>query len=192
MATDILRTFIALDIPDWVRGQVGRLQQHLMRCCQGVRWVKPEHMHLTLKFLGPTRPEQIDRIKTLLIETVRGVAPFVFDIAGLGAFPNTKNPKVIWAGIAADEHLVSFQARLETGLEKLGFQKEKRTFSPHLTLGRVRDGAHRKDIGTSIERHAGETIGRVETSRIVLFRSDLTPSGPVYSVLADVHVPKRQ
>jgi 2'-5' RNA ligase len=189
---DTLRTFIALALPSAVRTQACQLQQRLMAHCLGVRWVNPDHMHLTLKFLGATRPDQVSSIAGVLAETAQGCAPFALDLAGVGAFPNTRNPKVLWVGVRFDAALSDFCKQLETALEPLGFPQEKRTFSPHLTLGRVKDGTHRKELADCIERYSRERIGSVEASRIVFFKSDLTPSGPVYSVLDEVVLLKRQ
>lgn len=182
---DVVRTFIALDLPAAVRDQAGRLQQIMMRRCAGVRWVKPEQMHLTLKFLGETKADKIRTILTMLDRMTWGIAPFVLDIGGIGAFPNPRNPKVIWAGIGVEARLVDFQQRIDTELEQLGFPKEKREFSPHLTLGRVKDGTYRKELVGCIEQHSTEHIGIVEVSQVVFFRSELTPSGPIYSVLGE-------
>ena len=182
---DVVRTFIALDLPAAIRDQANRLQQLMRQRCPGVRWVKPEQMHLTLKFLGNTRVEQVATILTLLDRITRSIAPFVLDIGGIGAFPTLRNPKVIWAGISAEARLVDFHQCIDTELEQLGFPKEKRSFSPHLTLGRVKDGTCRKKLVSCIEQYSTEHIGTATASRVIFFRSDLTPSGPVYSVLGE-------
>jgi len=185
---ETLRTFIALELPGEIKDKLTRLQQRFTQRTAGVRWVKPGAMHLTLKFLGPTREDQVSGVAGVLEQTASGVAPFVFDVAGIGAFPNTRNPKVIWAGMSFDARLSTFQEQLETGLARIGFPKEKRSFSPHLTLGRVREGAARKELSSLIDEYGNENIGRVEATRVVFFRSELMPSGPVYSVLKDINL----
>jgi len=185
---ETLRTFIALELPDIVREKLVEIQRRFMQRTAGVRWVKPDAMHLTLKFLGATREDQVSGVAGVLEQTASGVAPFVVDVAGIGAFPNARNPKVIWAGISFDTRLAGFQEQLETGLARIGFPKEKRSFAPHLTLGRVREGAARKELSSIIDEYGNENIGRVEASRVIFFRSELMPSGPVYSVLKDINL----
>jgi 2'-5' RNA ligase len=185
---ETLRTFIALELPAEILERLARLQQRLMQRCSGVRWVKPGAMHLTLKFLGPTREDQVSGVAGVLEQAARGAAPFQLEVAGIGAFPNTRNPKVIWAGIGFDTRLADFQEQLEAGLARIGFPKEKRSFAPHLTLGRVREGAARKELGSLIDEYGSEAIGRVAAERVVFFRSELMPAGPVYSVLSDINL----
>lgn len=181
-----IRTFIALELPEKLKAALTQIQRKFMQRSTGVRWVQPAHMHLTLKFLGATRIEAVSEITRVLEETTRGVAPFSYTVSGLGAFPNARNPKVIWAGMQIDDRLGCFQEKLEAGLAALGFPKEKRPFAPHLTLGRVKEGKERKELSTLLETFGREDMGRVESSRVIFFRSDLKPSGPVYSILKDI------
>lgn len=185
---ETLRTFIALDLPEPVRREIIRLQQRLMQHRFGVRWVKPEGLHLTLKFLGATSAEQAAAVAAVLAAAAHGVAPFSMTISGMGAFPNSRNPKVLWLGVAVDDRLRALQARLETELEPHGFPREKRPFTPHLTLGRVREGAGRRELSACIEEHRGQPFGSGEASRLVFYRSELTPAGPVYTVLSEINL----
>ena len=183
---EFIRTFIALEIPEDLRETLSRVQQKLIQKTGGIRWVKPENIHLTLKFLGSTRKDKAEEVCRVLEQTAEGISPFAFNVSGVGAFPNIRNPKVIWAGINADDSLLLFQKKLEDALSSVGFPKEKRSFSPHLTLGRVKDTKARKDLRNILEKYSNEGLGSFEFLRIIFFRSDLQPSGPVYSVLKDV------
>lgn len=185
---ETIRTFIALELPEGLKAALSQIQRKFMQRSPCVRWVQPAHMHLTLKFLGATRIDTVPEVSRVLEQTTKGAAPFVYTVSGLGAFPNARNPKVIWAGMQIDDRLVSFQEKLENGLAALGFPKEKRPFAPHLTLGRVKEGKERKELSALLETFGGEDMGRVECSRVIFFRSDLKPSGPVYSILKDIEL----
>ena len=185
---ETLRTFIALELPEQAKKKLSLLQQKFMEGTAGVKWVKPDNIHLTLKFLGSTREDKAEEVSRVLEQAAQGVSPFVFDIAGIGAFPNTKNPKVLWAGLSADERLSAFQEGLETALAAIGFSREDRPFSPHLTFGRLKDGRARKELSGLLEKLSNENIGRVEASHVIFFRRDLQPSGPVYSAIKDIEL----
>lgn len=126
-----IRTFIALELPSELQKALAGLQGTLRSRTDCMRWVKPENIHLTLKFLGPTEEGLVDPISTILANLCKGVAPFRTQIAGLGAFPNARNPKVIWVGMPGElKELSAFQQQLEDALAHIGFAKEKRSFSP--------------------------------------------------------------
>lgn len=178
-----VRTFIALELPEELKKSLGRLQAKFRERTGGVKWVRPENMHLTLKFLGDIKAEMVTPVAGALAKLCAGRAPLCFDAAGLGAFPNSRNPKVLWAGMEADDSLSSFHGELEAALADLGFSREDRPFAPHVTLGRLRDGLARKDVAGLIEEHCAERFGRFAADRITFFKSELKPSGPVYEAL---------
>lgn len=184
-----IRTFIALELPLDLKKALADLQQDLRSRTDCVRWVKPEHIHLTLKFLGPTEESQVEPIGMVLSNLVKGVAPFRTQVAGLGAFPSSRNPKVIWVGMPGEQRdLLQFQKKLEDALALVGFAKEKRSFAPHLTLGRVREGRGKRELGELIEHFESRDLGNFTADTIIFFRSDLQPSGPVYSALKTIQL----
>jgi 2'-5' RNA ligase len=183
-----LRTFIALELPEDLKEKLSQIQQIFIQNTGGIRWVKPENIHLTLKFLGSTSEDKVEEVFRILEQTVRGFPCFAFTVSGLGAFPNPRNPKVIWAGIQANSQLFSFQKQLEDGLSSIGFSREKRSFSPHLTLGRVKDPQVRKNLRDILEKYIDEDWGNYEASWIIFYRSDLKPAGPVYSILKKIEL----
>lgn len=183
---DSIRTFIALELPEELKTSLGRLQAALRDLVPGVKWVRPENMHLTLKFLGDTSPGRVAPVASVLERLAAGRAPFFFDAAGIGAFPNCRNPKVLWAGLQAGQSLNLFYGELEAALADLGFAREARPFAPHLTLGRLRDGRARKALAGLLEQYGSERFGRFAADRIVFFKSDLRPSGPVYEALKSI------
>lgn len=184
-----IRTFIALQLPDDLVQELYSLQRLLLNKFSGVKWVEPKNMHLTLKFLGATSPDRITSITALLERAVQGFTAFHLAVSGIGAFPNPRNPKVVWAGIQPEQQLIFFQHQLESALAAIGYAREKRSFSPHLTLGRVRDTRARRDVRALIEEHSRTDLGSFTASRVIFFRSDLLPSGPVYSVLKEAVLP---
>lgn len=183
---EFMRTFIALELPVGLKAGLARMQKTFMQKTAGVKWVRPESIHLTLKFLGATSMEKAAEVCGVLDSLTRDVAPFSFDVTGIGAFPNSRNPKVIWAGMQVEDRLKAFHQELETALACIGFAAEDRPFAPHLTLGRVRDGLARKDIAGLIEQFNSEPFGRFEADRIIFFKSELKPSGPVYKAIKDI------
>ena len=185
---DTVRTFIALELPKELKEGLSLIQQQLMKKTRAVRWVKPDNMHLTLKFLGPTSKDAVPEICRKLEETTCGLNRFLLKLTGLGAFPNSFNPKVIWAGIERNEDLWGFQERLEEALETTGFPREKRPFSPHLTLGRLRDMRRRREAGTALESVRLDNSLQFKAVRIIFYRSDLLPEGPIYTHLKEINL----
>jgi len=182
-----IRTFIALELPQEMKKALADLQAELRSRTDCVRWVKPEHIHLTLKFLGPTEEGLVEPVARILSNLAQGVTPFRTQIAGLGAFPNSRNPKVMWVGMPGEQgSLLKFQQQLEDALAPVGFAKEKRLFAPHLTLGRVKEGKGKRELEQLIETYQSKNLGNFAADKIIFFRSDLQPSGPVYSALKTI------
>ena len=184
-----MRTFIAIEIPgslladldgelDTIRsGPEGRL----------VRWVRPEAMHLTLKFLGEIDQQQVFAIQGILNEVAQSRSRFELQISGLGCFPNTRRPRVVWVGFdPLVEDLIQLQIELEHRLEKIGIEAERREYHPHLTIGRIRrglSGSEQRTISDWAQRIQLGSIGTFEVKAITLIRSDLKPSGAIYTHL---------
>ena len=182
-----IRTFIALELPPELKLALASLQGNLRSRTDCVRWVKPEHIHLTLKFLGPTEEGLVEPVGRILANLAQGVSPFRTQIAGLGAFPNSRNPKVIWIGMPGEQAiLLKFQQQLEDALAPVGFAKEKRSFAPHLTLGRIKEGKGKKELEQLITEYQNKDLGNFAADTLILFRSDLHPGGPVYSSLKTI------
>ncbi len=185
-----MRAFVAIEISDEVRAALVRAQQELGRCGAKVKWVEPENVHLTLKFLGDVDALMIEQVKAAMAESAGGSAsltaggPFHFSVEGLGSFPPRRTPRVVWAGVSAGaDAAVRLQAGLEAALRPLGFEKE-RDFVPHLTIGRVKAPQGAERLVPAIKRHAHTRFGSCSAAEMVLFESKLTPSGAVYAALA--------
>ncbi len=178
-----MRTFVAVELSDAIRRRLGEAQERLRSARCAVKWVKPELMHITLKFLGEIEEGVIAGIEGAMASAAEGIAPFDLTVAGLGAFPERGAPRVLWAGVRDNGSLAILNRRLEDGLERLGFARESRPFSPHLTIGRVKDphgaGALRGPLG----REAATQFGSCRVESLVLMLSTLSPAGPTYTPL---------
>jgi 2'-5' RNA ligase len=154
-----------------------------------VRWTRPEGIHLTLKFLGDVQADWLEDIADALRSACAPHAPFSLSIGGMGVFPNPRRPRVVWIGV--DEPtgtLIRLQQDIERAISPLGFPTERRTFSPHLTLGRVKNGRGAAELEAlgQYAKQAQVRVGEMEAHAVYLMRSDLRPSGAVYTELAEV------
>jgi len=184
----MIRSFIAVELPDEVRGALSQIQERLRESVGGVRWVQPASIHLTLKFLGDIRPEQVQPIAAAAARAIQGEPPFTLGVSGLGAFPNPRKPRVIWVGIEGDvERLGRLETRLEGALEPLGFPREQRAFRPHLTLGRVKDPRRPPDLTRALADVTVPTCNSFDVDEILVYKSDLRPTGAIYTKLQ--HLP---
>ena len=180
----MIRAFIAIDIPQETRVLLDKIQEQLKQSRAGVRWVRPGSIHLTLKFLGNIHPAQVDDIAQVTAEAVLDEPVLTLCLAGLGAFPGQRNPRVIWVGIQGElERLTTIQARLEKNLVPIGFAPEKHGFRPHLTLGRVKDKRNRQALSDAMASLKLPEFNSFDVAEIILYKSDLRPTGAIYTKL---------
>jgi len=178
-----MRLFVAIHLPQEVRGRLASVQDRLRRAQADVSWVKPANLHITLKFLGETEPTRRQRIDSVLAEAGRRAAPFSLAVAGVGAFGG-RIPRVVWVGVREGAApLEALAAAVENGLARLGFPKEKRGFTAHFTLGRVRSPQNAESLLAAIRDEPPELFGTVSVERFVLMQSELNPSGSIYTEL---------
>jgi len=176
-----IRAFIAIDLPQTVKAELAQTGARLARQLPAgsVRWVKPERMHLTLRFLGDTAVLQLPAIATQLDELTAHHAPFNLHLDKLGCFPNRKRPRVIWAGMAGNENaLLALKQDLDERLASLGWEKEGRPYQAHLTLGRVKNS---RAVAQVKWRGELEKVGMGVTA-VHLIESQLQRSGPLYTI----------
>lgn len=179
-----IRCFVAVELDDPARRELARVEDLLRRSGADVKWVDPGSLHLTLKFLGNVPPPAVTGVAAALANAARGQGPFAFSLAGVGAFPSLSRPRVVWVGVTEGrERLASLAASVEEALAPLGFAPEARGFSPHLTLGRSRSERGLAELRRAMEDAKGFVGPSVAVERMVLFSSDLRPSGPVYRPL---------
>ncbi|OGP66554.1 MAG: 2'-5' RNA ligase [Deltaproteobacteria bacterium RBG_13_47_9] len=183
----MLRSFLAIELPKPILNKIEEVQADLRSTHADVRWVSPEKIHLTLKFFGNIEESKIETIVQSMDEPIRVTSPFLLTVRGMGAFPHFKNPRVIWVRMAGgEEKLTSFQRQLESQFEKIGFEGEDRSFHPHLTLGRAKSNRGKEELIRTIEKHKEDEFGDIQVERMILFKSELKPSGPIYTPLREM------
>jgi 2'-5' RNA ligase len=182
-----LRLFVAVELSQDVHDRLCKLITELKaHGSKSARWVKPENLHLTLKFLGDTPPQSLAGVKAAIQSVCASTEAFQLNVRGSGAFPSLKQPRVLWAGLEADSHLKDLAAGLDASLEKLGYKKETRPFSPHLTLARIaypEDSPAFEKTMKALLAAKDKDFGSVNIRRITLFQSTLAPGGSIYTPL---------
>ena len=185
---NLVRAFIAIELPTFLQDaiQVSTTSLQKKLGTDLIRWTPPHNVHLTLKFLGDVSPANIDILKQMLtIESAQHSALDMY-VEGIGSFPNPKRPRVLWAGLNTPASLSSLAHGIETASTKLGYPAEEHDFSPHLTIGRVRQNASTTDlqkIRSALEETKVGNLGVAHINAVNLYKSDLQPSGSVYTRL---------
>jgi 2'-5' RNA ligase len=179
-----IRTFIALELPPSLISLLAKVQEDLQSMGLRAKWVRPENIHLTLKFLGNINPADIDNIGGAMVDAVGKIETFHLVAEGIGVFPGSKRPRVIWVGLKGKvQSLFAMQRLLEDNLAALGYAKEKRPFKGHLTLGRFKQRVNPRVIRRVLQELGDLTIEKFAARRVIFYRSDLKPTGAVYSQL---------
>ena len=188
---DDIRAFLAIKLPDDVTAALAHLADQVARAgVSGLKPVRPENMHLTLKFFGSVTPRQVESIIDAVTHTVKPIRPFTLRLGGVGAYPNGRSPRVLWAGLDGDvAPLRDLHRRIEAALAQIAIEPDSRELRPHLTIARMSDRAYRVD-----RRRAAQALFSAEfrsglplpVDRVSLIRSILLPQGPRYTTLADI------
>jgi len=186
-----VRSFIAIELPDELKTGLIRLQERLKTGAQyPVKWVNPNSIHLTLKFLGNIPVDTTGDITRAMETAAQGISPFHLEVKDMGVFPNLKRVQVIWVGVSGEiDRLGQLQQLIEASLTPLGFTPESRPFTPHLTLARLRDRAspdERQRVGQLIASTRFETTYNITADAINLMKSQLTREGAIYSRISSV------
>jgi RNA 2',3'-cyclic 3'-phosphodiesterase len=214
------RTFVAVEITEAIRARAGELIAALSAAVADVKWVDPQNLHLTLKFLGDVHDREIARVCQAVEHGAAEVEPFEIEVRGAGAFPTPARPHTVWLGAGAGaERMVLLHDGVEAALAELGYRKEHRRFQVHLTIGRVRGGGKRgqspfagtarrvlrtngdcplfpadgiAELGTLVQQHAQFAAGRMTVGKVAVFASTLTSAGPIYEVLGTAPLGARE
>lgn len=182
-----MRVFVAINLSQPEKTRLETAARPLFESRFPVRWVDAQSVHLTLKFLGEVDDDRPPELSAAVADAATGIEDFSMVVNGFGAFPSVRNPRVVWAGVDVEPHLTDLQERVEAALEALGFERERRRFHPHLTLGRARKHARSnefKGFDELVSQLAYEDSFRV--TAVDVMRSQLKPSGAVYSVIHSV------
>jgi len=178
---DTIRTFIAIETPESIKSRIARLQEQLRRIEAKVSWTKPANVHLTLKFLGYVEASRIASVSEAVARAANGIAPFELEVGGAGCFPSPRNPRVLYVGLPdLAEPLKALHSNVENELGREGFPKEKRRFSPHLTIGRLRTSQNASTLAEALQATGFENKTFV-VREIIVMRSDLKPTGSIYT-----------
>ncbi len=180
-----MRLFIAARIPTAIQNEIADFIDQFLKLPGRVKWVEPHNIHITLKFLGETDAKLLESVIAAAKNAATGVGAFEIALRGCGVFPNMRAPRVFWIGIDdPQKKLAAIAAALDRELTPLGFEPEKRAFSPHLTLGRVKEPEQLEALKVAFTK---ATFGPValKINAIHLVESHLKPSGPVYKDLAE-------
>ncbi len=184
-----MRTFLAIEIPGHLEQRLGR-EIVLMKDQLpdgSVRWLDPDSIHLTMKFLGDVSPAKLDAVRSTAHQLSAASETMRLELGDFGVFPNMDRPRVLWIGVREGTgRLQRLKTELERGMEELGFEPERRDFTPHLTVGRVQrdiDRGLQKELGGALHRVQVDDLGQTNVEELTLFKSDLQPAGAVYTVL---------
>lgn len=182
---EIIRAFLALDPPPEVLRNIADIQAALKRDIRGIlSWVRPEGIHLTLKFFGYIARNDVQAISEVVAGQAAGARPLNLEAKGLGLFPDTRRPRVLWLGISGEvERLIALQRTIDRGLETRGFAREQRPFKAHLTLARVKSQQGLSGFGSALAVSGSRSAGAFTATDLTLFRSELTPKGAIYTTL---------
>jgi len=181
-----IRAFFSFDIEDQtIMRRLTQVQNRLLSSGADLKSVKPQNIHLTIRFLGDISPAMVDAIYEEMKQL--SFPPFTVELNGLGAFPKLTYPRVVWAGITkGTDELRNVFGQLEPRLRGLGFKPDNKGFSPHLTIARVRTGRNKAQLVKVIQELENYEFGTVKATCLRLKKSDLTPRGPIYSTLREV------
>lgn len=185
---NLIRVFVAIELSREAREELSMLQSSLKKTDADVKWVDPANIHLTLRFLGDTDAGIIPSVKAALADAASGSKPFVIRLEGVGAFPCLSSPRVVWAGLSDGvRESTALYASISSQLAQLGIPREERKFSPHITIGRVRNSSGRNIdvLKKALETSTFSASSKTSADRVILFGSKLSAGGPIYTPLSE-------
>ena len=183
MARQTVRSFLAIELSKLLKEEARFFVETIQNRYPGFRFIEPHNWHLTLHFLGDVEPEKIEPLSSHLKNALAGIAPFSISLEGLGVFPNVQKPRILWIGVSGDiPKLLALKKQVDAVLQKLHFQIETRSFHPHITIARIKEGTrHEYSISDQTLTFKAKTSDEIRS--LTLFRSDLFPGGAQYTPL---------
>lgn len=186
---ETVRSFIAILLAPEIQEKLGELRRRLRSADLQVKWVAPENIHLTMKFLGDVRTDRLEEIAAALQSVAAGCRPFEISVAGTGVFPDKRRPRIIWAGVReGEEELLRLARLIEDACVQAGCRKEERGFIAHLTVARVKEMRYPQEFFAKAQKCEEQEFGRMAVRKISLMKSTLTPKGPIYDTIHDVEL----
>ena len=180
-----MRLFFAVDIPHDIRQAAGEAASAMSTPKGMVKWTRPDNIHLTLKFLGEAPSDKLEAIITAARKVASAYKGMEVEVCGMGVFPDNRKPRIIWLGTKGEtDRLGQLADELDEAMAQVEFEREKRPFSPHLTIGRVRDPKAGKMIGGALAKHQQTVFGSFHVEKFNLYESQLAPQGPIYTVVS--------
>jgi len=185
-----MRTFISIEIPDKIKDNVEKVIGEMKALLPPIKWVDKKNLHLTMKFLGWVDDQKIDPLKTSITDIVKDFGSIKISFSGLGVFPSSNRPRVIWVGISeGSEKVKELAEKLNEQLTKEGYRKEEdRDFSPHLTIGRIKERIETGALNSFIEKKEKENFGGFTAKNVSLMKSTLRRSGPIYEEIQEIKI----
>ncbi len=183
-----IRAFLAIEPSAEILAAIARLQEKLKKEISGaISWTRPQGNHLTLKFFGNIDSNAVEKICTAVKKQAATIPPLLLKIEKMGVFPDLRKPRVLWVGTTENSgKLALLQNKLEADFETLGFPRENRPFRPHLTLARIKDSRATAGIDAAIKKHSGFAAGEFHAHELILFQSNLTSQGAIYTRLETI------
>jgi 2'-5' RNA ligase len=189
----LLRAFLAAELPAPLQDAIQTATSDLRKALGNdlIRWVPASNVHLTFKFLGDVSPSSLDLIKQMLEAEAAQCRTFDIRVEGIGSYPNPRRPRVLWVGLEGPASMITLQHAIEASAARLGYEPEERSYSPHLTIGRVRQNVSNADlhkIGSALEETSIGLLGTTRVDAIHLYQSELNPAGSIYTKLFSAHL----
>jgi 2'-5' RNA ligase len=181
-----LRTFIAVDLGKAIRDRLVTLQERLAQSGAAIKWVEVENLHATLLFLGEVDERDVPAVCGAVADVCKQHTPFSLNVEKVGAFPNPRRPRTLWVGVGSGtQELCALHDALEPPLLDLGcYRREERRYTPHITIGRAKSERPSDSLASALTKHAGWQAGEVPVREVLVLSSELTPKGPIYTVLS--------
>lgn len=181
----VYRTFVAVLIAEDLTQKVAEVQSEAKKLAPDVKWVAPENVHVTLKFLGDVREDRLPQVLSAIEDALRGRSAFEMSLSGIGAFPNPERAKVVWIGIEKGiDHIRELAKAVESGLERVGFSPENRPFKAHVTIGRIKTSKYLGRLAEGMDKIEAEDMGSQKVTSIAVMQSELFRDGPLYTPMA--------
>lgn len=187
----MIRAFIAIELSEEAKKALAELQAEFIKSEADVKWVKPENIHITLKFLGNITEEQKEKIQEILDDNLKGFNSFKIGLQGVGAFPKPNYPRVVWVGTTGEEQLKPIAKLIDEKINKLGFPKEERAFKSHLTFARVRSGRNKDKLTEALKKFEAFSGPEFLVDAVCLLQSALTPQGSIYTLLHKTYLNRK-